>query len=221
MNHRGRRAVAHSRLVMKPSFAFTDSWSQVTTSSTNSRTLNIGTAHAKRIVIVAYSTLNNDLPTSLTINGVSATLQASVGASFSPGTQVWYAAVPTGTSVTISWSGRPDNTNGQYVGVYAGYPDSSTPVDSGTDIDNTSATIANLEIVNGGFAVIAAAWASGSAPTNSWTGADSISNDAHEYLNSNTRSGGSAHILTTESTTTDDFTMTEDIIRIAAVSWGA
>lgn len=117
---------------------------------TSTTDADIGSASSGRVVWVVYPSVvlsNTPVPlTSLTIGGVSATkaassLAANVGSNYGE-SSVWYAAVPSGTTASISFtysdtSGLALNFPGILVVSTSGA--STTPVDYSTDIYSIAA----------------------------------------------------------------------------------
>lgn len=139
--------------------------------TSDSRTIDIGTAHADRwlvaVIIGENSTLTegNEIPGSLTIGGVSFTRVGNVQALRSAGScfaQVWVsdAKIPTGTTATAAWSsstGTVDNWDGFIYQIIKST--APTVVDTasfnGTDIASGTAAL-TLDATPGGFLVGAA-----------------------------------------------------------------
>lgn len=128
----------------------------------------IGAAGATRRVVVAVA--NRDIaavPTSVTIGGVSATMDegiASIGA-----VSIWSVVVPTGTTATIVVTYTSANT---YCGIGIWSLDAGSPVATGEIADNTP-PIPNFSIATapGDFVVAASAYRMTSGTVGAtWTG---------------------------------------------------
>lgn len=136
-------------------------WTYNTATQTNQSTFTatgvpFSTASARRHIIITFRcgnlTGNFNAPTSCTIGGVSATkaFQFPTGTSLTH-YQIWIAAVPTGTSGTISIV-RAADMNGQILNVWAGYNlRSATPVEAAENF--TDPTSVTLDVSGGGFAI--------------------------------------------------------------------
>lgn len=97
-----------------------------------------GEEHASRYLVIGYASGNSNTaaPTSVTIGGVSASLVSQTNSSFQFRTQLWIAAVPTGTSGTLSITNSSFTWNNITVGAL--YLSSGTAVDTGS-AENTAA----------------------------------------------------------------------------------
>jgi hypothetical protein len=97
-----------------------------------------GEENASRYLVIGYASGNSNTaaPTSVTIGGVSASLlvQSPTAAAFR--TQLWIAAVPTGTSGTLSITNSSATWNN--ISVAALYLSSGTAVDTGMGYNSTT-----------------------------------------------------------------------------------
>jgi hypothetical protein len=180
-----------------------------------------GTAAFDRIIIIAVSTGTTHSVVSATIGGVSATKAIASGSTARP-LELWYAAVPTGTTGTISVT-MDSLCNDLAVASWAGYPASSTPIDA---VGNNSAAASTVSIVDldkiaGGF-VILAGYHSASAQrvTFTQTGAEAITEDFDQVANTAAFAGG--RLVVTSTISTDDFTGTwgtSGNVALVGASW--
>lgn len=116
---------------------------------------NLGTEDSTRIIAVCIMTRNSagtQAVSSASFNGVAATSAVGVSNSTSNRSEIWYAAVPTGTSGTISitFAGANQRCAIQVYSIIA--PSSAAPTATGTSTTNTAPT-ATLTIPSGGAAI--------------------------------------------------------------------
>lgn len=134
----------------------------LSTSSTPSTSISIGTADATRVVVcVAHWIGSNDRTlSSATINGVAATVVNqfvidNADDFRAPGVAIFAAAVPTGTTVTVGMSFSGSVT--AKVATYSVYNlNSATAVDSaslGGDLDLNTDWTNNVDVQAGGFGI--------------------------------------------------------------------
>jgi len=194
------------------SFNFEFLATTVQTNNTATRTFSangLGTVHPERMIVVSITwgatasrTLN-----SASINGVSATIVADLSAT-QGGTAIVYAKVPTGTSgdYVFSFSGT---TTAARIAKYAFNTTATTALDSGTasnPVTTTTLTTADIECTTGGV-VIAVRFGGGSATCiGTWSGTDSVVETADAVTESDMLWHG--YVLTSEDSTTNDFTTT-------------
>ncbi len=206
-----------------PAFSYRNTYTDVTNASSYTFTAaDIGTANALRLVIVGVNTQSSD-PTAITIAGVSATkiVETSTGVSRS---EIWAAAVPTGTTGDIVVTAA--SAVNCIVHVWAGYPASTTAVDSLGTLGSspTSFTLTDLAKTNGGFTVMMD-MAGSLTVTRSFTqnGAETIIENFDGVQESSRTSGAASHI-NTATTTLDDYTVTYSATPsggdFVAASWG-
>lgn len=169
--HKLRRAAGFA----KPDFSYRARYTS--TSSLSSHTFtscDIGAWHPKRLVVVALYTRNSSI-SSVTIGGVSASQSAAFTSVTNCRVYIYSARVPSGTTadITVTYS---SSGNGFDIGVYAGYPESETPVDTaGNGSGGSNFTLSNLAKTEGGFAVfIVAANADTAVCSLSGTGPETI-----------------------------------------------
>lgn len=119
--------------------------------------VSIGTEYSTRYVYFIGSIIMQDIAVvapadlTVTIGGVTATCVDNQFGNTRNG-QTWAAAVPSGTTATISFSHASRNFNGINGGVFTYNPTSLTKVDSGFNFSGNSSgiTIPNIDGVNGG-----------------------------------------------------------------------
>ncbi len=184
--------------------------------------VDIGTAHAKRIVILG--TLSpGGLTSNPTVDGNAVTNRESDGSA--DGFNIGSIAFPTGTTATIALPITLGTAERCVIGVWIAYPASATPIgnDDGTGNGTTNATADNVSVVPGGFLI---AWGGqvntvGSF-TGSWSGADTPTEEVDATIEA-TSSYAAWTMPTTETLATGDFTLAASasgIKKILAVSWG-
>jgi hypothetical protein len=181
----------------------------------------IGKPAAGRLIIAAISwntTTSAKTLSSCTIGGVAATIHAQNGTVL-VGVAIVSAIVPTGEVADISYT-MSAGVLGSGVALLRAEPASATPVDavSNQTTAATSIPVTDVAISAGGFAV-AVELATGTS-TLTFNGTDtlvvdfSVDTDGYGF--------SVAHVLTTESNTTRDFTAANtdnNDIAAAAVSW--
>lgn len=128
--------------------------------STTFTSVAIGTATSDRIVIVVVQS-ETSVVTGVTVGGVSAT-KAVEESTIISGLQIWYAAVPSGTTanIVLSAGGTLNNTG---IVVYSATGITAAPTQTKTVVNNTGASptnLASLTIPATGFGVAAYAIAS-------------------------------------------------------------
>lgn len=197
---------------------FRDKNSVITTTGTHTHSgLSFGPASSDRAIIIECSQnlwAATDNVTSVTIGGVSATrcvrssfmLNALSGAYGI--TDIWIAAVPTGTSGSVVLSGVSGSTNwDSAVGVYSATKlKSLTPTAVDTNIDwNGSAYVKQLNmsvpIIGGGFAIGSAFILHGKPTSVAWTGlsSDFMQLITTPFADSGALSGASRSALASQS----------------------
>lgn len=179
----------------------------------------VGTAHAQRIVLLGV--MQTQTISALTVAGNAASLVDSNG-QFS----LWQVALASGTTADIVVTISVGTSARCVVAVWAGYPASSTKVDSGNDTKSgtTDAVISDLECVNGGFVVYVGGQTGvlGAFGT-TWGGVDAVVEDTDQQVES-VATFTAGHILTTENQTLNDLTMAETVSgskQLVAASYGA
>jgi hypothetical protein len=126
-----------------PSVSFRGSlFSDTINTRTYSTTIDLGTEHASRLIVVGAACLTaaNEAPTGCTVDGAAATLAAEVvvGGITEIPAQLWYVARPTGGSVTVAITkpGGADMDRGAF-GVWSVYDlESQTPGGTNTNAAN-------------------------------------------------------------------------------------
>lgn len=132
----------------QPVSKFTGAYENATNSATyNFTNCDIGTPASNRVVVVAWTANNPRIsnPTSITVNGVSATSIVETGNANRP-SSLWRASVSsgsTGVTITVAMGGTNTGQN-CVIGVYAIYPSSATPVDSASVASAGGSTTASL-----------------------------------------------------------------------------
>jgi hypothetical protein len=122
--------------------------------------LNFGTADADRRIVVGISAATDVgvSPDSMTIGGVTATRHANANFSgaFSHVSQLWSAAVPTGTSGTVEFSVPSGDIDGGSVYVWALYGVEDTPADFAQATGAINTIDVSLDVPEGGcvFSVV-------------------------------------------------------------------
>lgn len=180
---------------------FTDSDSTNTNQSTYTRTgVPFLTASARRLVIVGFRcsnlTANLSAPSACTIGGVSATLilQDPAGTALSH-RQIWAAAVPSGTSGTVTIT-RAANMTGQVFFAWVG-ENLKTFTNVGTLVTaNADPSSGSLTTLPGGIAVAFGLATSASGFT--WT---NLTEDVDSTLGTISYTGASQSKIATSSVT--------------------
>lgn len=139
--HRGVAAVAAS----PPTWTATGNPASQNTGTTSVTftAVPIGTASADRIVVALYN--STAVATGMTIGGVTATKAIDELTGIS-GLQMWYAAVPTGTTanIVVTAGGAMSNESlivGKLTGVTAAPSNTSVELPSSSDPSNISVTV--------------------------------------------------------------------------------
>lgn len=183
----------------RPTYAYlAESLSTANNTTYNFTSFNFGTVKSSRIicVYVAGSKLTvNPAISSVTIGGVTASLAVAAGDTDFP-TAIYYAAVPTGTSGTISvvWNQTVDTCG---IGAYALYDVGSAPKASGGK--STSTAFPSISFLPNDIGLffdwpgVAATWTNATenydAPPNNTTGASYQAASALSRTVSNNYSG--------------------------------
>lgn len=200
-------------------------WGIVTSTGATQTVLNMGLGKpaANRIVIAAitWDGASNTL-TSCTINGVTATIVVQTSAN-SRGAAIAYAAVPDDEvgDVVIQLSGI---TTRRQVRLYAAYPASAVPLDSvsGGVVSAADLTLADLQVADGGFAIVAATHNWDGELAIAWGGVD-VPTLEQDWIPTTANRHKSWLIKTTEDATTFDVVLSSvgDVStkRAVAASW--
>lgn len=154
---------------------------------------------ARDIIVVAFGsagTVPGDSPSSCTIGGISAT-KVVAGVTNPEWSQIWIAAVPTGTSGTVTLSGPSGNWSA-VVGVYAAnYLQSATATatdnHSGSPVTLGPTTVPTNGILVGTFGSAAT---SGTVGTASWTGGVTQDFDQNTFSAGGIGLSGASYIAT-------------------------
>lgn len=164
--HRGHAAAAPPA---PPAWTATDNPTPQNTGTTSVTftAVNIGTASADRIVVVLFNS-GSAVSTGMTIGGISATkaVEESTGIS---GLQIWYAAVPSGTTANIVvTSGSAMSIESLLVGKLTGVTAAPAHTSVTTTTSSDPATI-SVNVPSTGFGIVGIY----GAPTfdNGWTNA--------------------------------------------------
>lgn len=212
----------------KPAFSFkSNNTSSVDLAAGADRTfsaVNIGTPHAKRLVILnihAYGLSAAQI--TVTVGGIEASKLAPDVGGFA---WIYTALVPSGeTADIVIHNGSGSNSVRQAAAVFVGYPDDPTPVDAvGVSATTTNnAVISSLEVRAGGFVV----WnyeqynTTGNVDV-TWNGVDAVVESYDSPIESITTWAG-GYLLTTVDTTDDDLTASETTSGfkgLLAATWG-
>lgn len=193
----------------------------------------IGTAHAKRVAVatIAWSHSLGSTISAVTFKPAGFSdvpgivVQAVTAHSVHGRIAMYYAEVPDGTSVDVKVDWSASIASGIACGVKYGYPNVSTPLDSGpaTATGGGVVTVSNLQTeVGGALIVIAGGSNTSDTWTFGWTGPDTLNDDGHGTTN---LTGWSMrHTMTTTATTTDDLTSDPSGVSATALigaTWGA
>ena len=137
-----------------------------------------GAAAANRIIGAFIVTFNSSVTlNAAAIGGVSATI---LGPSSGTDTRIWfiYAAVPTGTSGTITFTFSGTAPNG-YFGCYSLYPTSATPVSTSFPAGGSATSRSvTLDIPENGLALVCAGRTGGGSISNATNSPSATSNGA-------------------------------------------
>jgi hypothetical protein len=213
---------AHIVSSWEPVFVLTGSFyinSASSTANSSSYTFNnfpIGKPTTDRLVPVYISWIGTTAISSVTIGGVSATVESQTGSLAS--CAIAYALVTSGQSCSVVVTFALGVTNCA-ISVYKGAPSSSTPLDTVKNFTgaNTTLDAAGVAVSPGGF-VIGGATVTGTA-TLAWSGTDSLVTDYTATVESDGRVSG--HVNTTESASpnlTANNSENNDIA-VIALSW--
>lgn len=144
---------------------------------------NCGAADLNRIIVVIMGRrMTGGAPTSVTIAGVSAT---QVSGAFNAGSgiqqsDIWYAAVPTGTtcSVAVAWDPAGSGYSDSVIGVYRLITATPAPTAS-----------ANASVASGAVTLPAYTVPSGGASVNMWSQRDNGGASAVSWTNTSAANG--------------------------------
>lgn len=220
-------AVAAARLLRRvPSAPFSGSQYKTTVTTTTDETtstftsIDVGTPHPDRLVVLACHHGVNAAPSGATVAGLAAYLIVTIN-EFT----VFAVRVPnnvTTTTITVSAA----SSIRKAVSVYVCYPCNRIPLDFGTGsgTTTTNAVITNLEVQAGGCLIYAGGQhATLGAFTTTWSGVNAVvENVDAQYESASSYTMG--HIQITESTTQSDLTLAETVSgtkRLAAVTFRA
>lgn len=221
---KGAAAAAFAAGYSQPVSLFTQSEAQIAsqTTYTFSHKPIENPASGRMIVVcgaITFSTARTI--SSVTIGGASATVIQNNGTT--GGSFLAYVALASGVvaDVVVTASGACTSCA---IGVYSTNPSSTTPVDSGSTTGTTATvTVADIEVKNGGFLIVAARSADTATLTASYNGTDTLTKDTTESIGS--ASGerfSSLSALTTQGVTTNDpgVTGTNTVGKqVCAASW--
>lgn len=134
-----------------------------TTTVNSGLTINIGPEDPDRYIIIGWSVLNADFPTSMTIGGVTMTQAVQAGFSL-VASAIYYAKVPTGTTALLDSSNSSGND--LYVTVYSAKLSSVGTVVTTQAVDATGdATVSVTPTAAGQYIVFAGTNRGGDVPT--------------------------------------------------------
>jgi hypothetical protein len=187
------------------------------------------------VIVVAVFTANADM-SGVDIGGSTASLAIKGVTGSTHGEAIYYLAVPSGATGDIVVR----NTSGSSmtrcrIAWWAIYPASAAPLDtatSGTAASTNNAVAANVDCVPGGIVIGWGGWSTSGAgeSTISWNGTDSanlqvrLDGDANRI--EGVQSWTAVDVTTTETSSTNDMTLTNDNATssnkyMIAASWGA
>lgn len=135
---------------------------------------SIGTAAAGRIIVVVThqvaTTGPNTAPTSLTIDGVTATLAGSAWMEDATMTAIYYLVDATGTTADIVIN-EAEAQNRAAIGIWAVYDANATPTDTdGTNANASTISITALTIPSNGCGIAGSSITAAGSATTTWTG---------------------------------------------------
>lgn len=167
---------------------------QTWTFSTN----DVGTEHAKRLVILGVHASTN--PSGITVGGVSATRISSGSFGFT----IWAVAFPTGSTADFVATAA-GSTSRIVISYGIAYPNSPTRLGTGANSAGTTTdiveSISNTVMEIGGFLVaFGGAGATLGTSTWTWAGTDTLTEDSDAQLES-TATYSFAHVNLTEAVT--------------------
>ena len=182
---------------------------------------DLGSLGTNRLVVVGINAPSNQAVSSVTIDGVSATLAITSGAA-SRLAEIWYASTNSNATgdIVVTFAG---SQTAAAIHVWVGYPTSATPVDAvGTNNSASSLTLSNVAKTSGGFTVMCSK--RNDTSDVSWTqnGAETITEDHDSDLEAANGISAASHV-NTATTTTDDYTATftgSTGCGAAIASWG-
>ena len=191
--------------------------------------VNIGTAAADRLVVVAATVIDPPGTQSCTIGGNPATLVVEDTAQSGVSVAIYSLVVTTGTTadITIDHPGG-QSASSAAISVYSLYPASTTPVDSVNNSGDSvgSITASDVAVSAGGMTIAVAGGkdsTANAALTPAWTGADAITTDDSQTVETN-NVVYAGHINNSAASTLDDFTVTSNsgnqTLALAIASWG-
>lgn len=161
---------------------------------------------ASRMIVVTggWTAAASRTVSSVSIAGTSATIVQQISGT-TGGSFIAYAAVASGYlgDIVVTMNNTCTSLD---IGIYSTNPASTTPVDSGaTSASTASVTVANIEVKNGGFLIVAARTSTTAAITASYNGVDTLTRNALIFLGPSDGEGfGTFSALTTENATTND-----------------
>lgn len=203
----------------KPPAAFT--YSVYNASGTSFAGVNFGTAHSKRLIVVVMGTLNTNDATACTIGGISATNVVTLDDNPMV-CQIFSAAVPTGTSGTITFTKGSDDT---YISVYSIYPDSATATATNSSATASTPVTMTLAVTSGGVSIFGIQDRGSNAFTGTWSGATGTLTEYADDANGSRRYGswGILSGITAGATGTISIAKNANSTSCATVgaSWGA
>jgi hypothetical protein len=158
--------------------------------------------------VIAVTSFGTASISSVTVDGVSATVVGTAIAFDNTDVSIWRAASTANATgnVVVTFTGNQSNC---LIGVYALYPASQTPVDTvNATGSGTTLVLTGLAKTDGGFTIMCGHKnvASGTAVVTQ-TGAETVIEAVDTVIESNSLCHHSYH-LNTATTTTDDYTLT-------------
>lgn len=188
--------------------------------------VNLGISDAKRLIVVGVHTgsFDHDLVTVAGNNASAVGTAANTVAGFWRLWSYQLGAGVTSGDITVRSAGTSITRCG--IGVWALYPTSATPRDSGNDnaSSTTDAVVPDLDVASGGTVI----WFGGQQSvvdgvTVTWNGTDSVTQDFQNTLEAAARIAG-GRIAITETNSTRDLTLAETTSGtkvLVAASWDA
>ena len=175
----------------------TDSDSVSTATTANTFTAkNIGTADASRKVFVCIGVRSvTAAASSVTVDGVSATLVDSIGNAGNEGVEIWVANVGSSSGhttgdVVVNYASAPTRIG---ISVYTVLGSTSSIVSAKSAVGTTSITAGAITVPTGGSLIAAFFGRCASAPTVTWSGAFSSASDISIQPGANTATLATGH----------------------------
>lgn len=183
---------------------------------------DIGTASPSRVVVVALAYATGDIPSAITIGGVSATGVTYVSSSI--GTGIWYANVPSGTTADIVFTKETTTANNFNFTWYTLNTNYITPYDTASSAEASGNRSVTIDSYGGGAIIYVVSTRSDSTiDTATWTGTSTFTENANLVFAGTTRYGatGSSSIGASDTVTNGTLAVNglTDTAQLIAVSW--